>query len=283
MKAYSLVKIAGLLSAHHYGTDVNFSNISIDTRTLKPGDLYIAIKGDNFDGHDFINAAYEKGAIAVFSEIPLKVKKPYLLVTNCRKALGQLAVLHRNSMDNCIIGLTGSMGKTTTKAMLATILRQQYNVLCPSSSMNNDIGLPLTLLQLNSAHDYAVLEMGTNHFGEIAYLTKIAAPDITMITNIGAVHLEYLGDLNGVVKAKAEIFSGLKPAGKVILNRDDQFFEILRSYVKNHQVFTFGLSAEADVRAENIQLNAAGETEFDLLLMKHRIKIKLILGAPLQP
>jgi len=216
-----LSEIAQCLQGKLAGADVNFEFVSTDTRTLKPGELFIALKGPQFNGHDFIRQAQEKGAIAALISDPITTTLPTIKVTDTRLALGQLAAWRRLQVNIPLLAVTGSAGKTTTKTMLANIMAQQGNVLATEGTFNNDIGLPLTLLGLTSQHDYAVIEMGANHFGEIDYLTRIAKPNVAVITNIGPVHLEGFGDLKGVARANGEIFNGLTTDGAAIINADD--------------------------------------------------------------
>lgn len=279
MKGYALIELAKIMDAKHFGENVIITNVTIDSRNIKKGDLFIAIKGENFDGHDFIEQAIANGASAILSETKLSVETAYLQVKDCRKALGKFAAFHRQQCKTFIIGLTGSLGKTTTKAMLASILRQSHQVLAPEASMNNDIGLPLTLLQLQPEHEYAVIEIGTNHFGEINYVTQIAKPDLAMITNIASAHLEFFGNVKNVAKEKADIFSGLKANSKVVLNKDDDFYDYFRGKVTPYDITTFGLDKNADVYAENIKLDSAVKAQFDLHINSENIPVQLnVLG-----
>jgi UDP-N-acetylmuramoyl-tripeptide--D-alanyl-D-alanine ligase len=277
LTGYYLSQLAPSLQASQYGDDVWVQRFVIDSRTVRPGDCFIAIQGDRFDGHAFINAALAQGASAVISERRLETPGAYLKVNNTRQALAQLAAHHRRQQPATVIGLTGSMGKTTTKAMLAAILRQRFQVLAPQASMNNAIGLPLTLLQLQPSDDYALLEMGMNHAGEIADLTQIAAPQVALITCIAAAHLENLHSLDNIAKAKSEIFTGVGKQGQVILNADDDYFPWLQGLTAQYQRYSFGLQPQALVRAESIDQDDQGCPNFKLMLPAESIFIQLAM------
>ena len=252
MKLYEAAAILGLSDIPR---DIAFEGISIDTRTLKPGNLFVAIPGSRFDGHNFVNDAANAGASAAIVSHAVETQLPQLVVTDPVKALGQLAGAWRNQYTQMsFIAVTGSNGKTTLKNMIASILvaacRGDHDqVLASKGTLNNHLGLPLTLCELSAQHRYAVIEMGMNHFGEIAYLSQIARPTEAVITNASAAHLEGVGDLAGVARAKAEVFQGLSPQGTAILNRDDQFYSFWRNQIGPRQSLTFGYHEQADVRA----------------------------------
>ena len=234
--------------------DGTFCGICSDTRYLTPGNLFIAIQGEQFDGHDFILEAARKGAAGALVKHKIDAPIPQIVVEDTVLALGKITAHWRNQFNIPLIGVTGSNGKTTLKNMLASILQSacQDNknaVLATDGNLNNHIGLPLTLARLHSEHHYAVIEMGMNHFGEIAYLTQLAKPTIAVITNAAEAHLEGLGNVSGVAKAKGEIFSGLPKEGVAILNRDDPHFDYWRSLMGNHRYVTFGLDHPADITA----------------------------------
>lgn len=239
--------------------NVSFEGISIDSRTLIPGNLFIAIKGDNFDGHDFLSEAEKKGAAAALVSHEVNASLPQLIVDDTLIAFGHIAAHWRNQFSCPVIGVTGSNGKTTLKNMLAAILRAACNnqpnaVLATEGNLNNNIGLPLNLIRLNTQHQYAVLEMGMNHFGEIAYLTKLAKPSVAIITNAGAAHLEGVKDIAGVARAKGEIFLGLDANGTAILNHDDAYFNYWRECIGERKYLTFGLEQSADITANTASL-----------------------------
>lgn len=239
--------------------DLRFSAVSTDTRKLQPGDLYIALRGDNFDGADFIAQAQAAGAVAalVNQDSGIRIQNaeiPLLLVEDTRIALGQLAAYWRKQFDIPMVAITGSNGKTTVKEMLASILRVAAGsfeaVLATKGNYNNDVGMPLTLLQLNLQHRYAVIEMGMNHPGEIDYLTQIARPTIALINNASGAHLEGMGSVEAVAEAKGEIFAGLPHEGSAIINADDEYAPLWRSLAGVHSLLEFGLNSEADVRGK---------------------------------
>lgn len=244
-------EILGITTNH---PSVEFRGISIDTRTLQPGNLFVAISGEHMDGHDFIEEAFKKGAVAALVSKQMKTAFPMLLVHDTTKALGQLGAVWRQSFTIPFIAVTGSNGKTTLKNMIASILvaaceGNSSQVLATQGTLNNHWGLPLTLVRLNKEHRYAVIEMGMNHFGEIEYLTKLTQPSVAVINNAAAAHLEGVGDVAGVARAKAEIFAGLAPRGAAVLNRDDAFFPFWREIVAEHSYITFGFHPDADINA----------------------------------
>ena len=229
----------------------NVTSVSIDSRTIKKNSLFIAIKGDKFDGHNFINDAIKKGATTiVINKKNYKkynsLKIPFITVKDTTLALGDLAKAWRRKLKTKIIGITGSAGKTTTKEMLAALLKEKYSVNKTIGNNNNHIGVPLTLLSTNNKHDILVLELGTNHFGEIAYTSNIAQPDYSLITNIGSSHLEFLKNKSGVLKEKIALFeSTISRKGIVFINNDDI---LLKRCVKNYpRKISFGFNNGADV------------------------------------
>lgn len=272
-----LSKAAEVLGASLQGQNLTFQSVSIDTRTLSPKDLFIAIRGPNFDGHDFVDRAAGKGAVAAVVSQATASSIPLLIVSDTRKALINLAAYHREQLQPTIIAVTGSCGKTTTKTFLASIFSQQDRVLANSSSFNNDVGVPLTLLQLKPEHRYAVCEMGADHPGEIAVLTHLVKPDVAIITNAAAAHLEGFGDLDGVACAKSEIFQGLHADGIAIINADDAHADFWKKQAENHRVVTFGIYNPADVMAKDIQVNRQVQPNFRLILPDEKITVTLQL------
>ncbi len=274
-----LSQAAKLLQGQLIGDDIEFGGISTDTRTLHPGDLFIALQGPNFDGHDFITAAVSKQAAAVMTHKAVTSALSTLQVADTLNALGQLAAYHRQQFTLPIIGITGSCGKTTTRALTASILTAYGNTLFSESSYNNAIGVPLTLMRLRPEHQYAVIEMGANHFGEIAYLTHLAKPTVALITNAAAAHLEGFGSIDGVCKAKGEIFQGLPATGIGILNADDphcaDWEKILIGIGK--RVLHFSLTKPVDVYAKHIHINAEGKPRFTLFTPLGETRIQLPL------
>ena len=213
----------GVLSERSKGlSDLVVKSVSTDSRADVSDCLFIPISGDSFDGHDYIEGAISKGAVCALTERePQNEELPLIKVDSTRQALMDLAVYERNNFTGAVVAITGSAGKTTTKDMIASVLSNKYKTLKTQGNFNNDIGLPLTLLRREEDHEVMVLEMGMNHFGEIRVLSHIGKPDICLITNIGDAHIENLGSREGILKAKSEIFEGMKKGGTVILNGDD--------------------------------------------------------------
>jgi len=243
------------------------AGISIDSRTIKLNEAFIAIKGNNFDGHDFIEDVIKKGARAVIAQSSkLKAqslgKASIIAVKDTVKALGDIARFKRNKFDIPIIAVTGSNGKTTTKDMIAWVLSDKSNVLKNIGTKNNHIGLPLTLININSAYDFLVLEVGTNHFGEVGYLANICQPNIAVITNIGPSHLEHFRNLDGVFKEKFTLMRYLKKPFISILNADDRFLKKAPVRGTNKPViFGFSIKNRSDFYASDIKV-INGKTEF---------------------
>lgn len=254
--------------------------ISIDSRTIKKGEIFIAIKGKNFDGHDFVKTAFRKGARrAIVSrrvKLPAKCEGRLRVARDTVRELGEIAKSHRMRFKIPVVAITGSSGKTTAKDMAHAILSARYKVLKNEASKNNLIGLPLTLLKLKRKHQIAVLEMGMNRPGEIARLAEIAAPCIGAITNIGHSHLEGVGTLRDVFAAKAELLRGLSRKDTAILNKDDAYLSDIRG-MKCAKVY-FGMEKKCSFRAENVSRKSnkwffsLGKERFELpLLGKHNI------------
>jgi len=242
----SLQQIAEMTGGELYGNDIAIDSVATDSRLVKSEQLFIAIKGERFDAHDFVaDLAGKAGAALVSKKIDCDL--PQVVVKDTLQALANLASAWRKEFKNPVIGLTGSNGKTTLKEMIAAVLSLKGNVLATYGNLNNDIGMPLTLLRIREEHDFAVIEMGANHFGEIEFLTKIALPDVAVINNAGAAHLEGFGNLEGVAQAKGEIFIGLGTHGIAVINADDQFADYWNDSNKGREVFTFGINNESTI------------------------------------
>jgi len=242
----SLQNIAEMTGGVLHGADVALDSVATDSRLVKADQLFIAIKGERFDAHDFVaDLAGKAGAALVHKKIDCDL--PQVVVEDTLQALADLASEWRKTFKNPVIGLTGSNGKTTLKEMVAAILSVEGNVLATHGNLNNDIGMPLTLLRIRDEHDFAVIEMGANHFGEIGFLTKIARPDVAVVNNAGAAHLEGFGDLEGVAQAKGEIFIGLGTHGVAIINADDTFADYWKDSNTDRKVTTFGINNEATI------------------------------------
>ncbi len=278
----TLSEIADVCSAEMRGRDTDIQGVSIDSRNLKPGDCYIAIKGERFDGHDFIDAALAAGAKAVMVSHPVEIDAAQIIVTDCRKALAELAAFWRRRLRLKIVGITGSNGKTTVKEMTASILKQKVETLYTQGNLNNELGVPLTLLRLEKQHRYAVVEMGANHPGEIAFTSGLVQSDVAILTNVGPAHLEGFGSLEGVAKAKGELIESLSVNGVAVLNRDDVFFDFWRDLAGPRPTLTFGLSEQADVQALNIRQKVEQGrfvTEFVLKTKSIEMPVRLALAG----
>jgi UDP-N-acetylmuramoyl-tripeptide--D-alanyl-D-alanine ligase len=245
------------------GEDALFTSVGTDSRALTPGQLFVALSGEHFDGHAYALQCLDQGAVAAMVATPRDGLSPALLVQDTRLALGNLAAHWRSKFAIPLAAITGSNGKTTVKEMLASILRAETGdddaVLATQGNLNNDIGLPLTLLKLRGQHKYAVAEMGMNNPGEISYLTRIGRPTVALINNATMAHLGGLGTIEAIAQAKGEIFEGLAEDGVAVINADDAFAPLWNMLSSPHKVLTFGLEHAADVSA-SYQLHADGST-----------------------
>ena len=277
-----LSEIANVIDGTLIGVDAEVRSVSIDTRAIQPGELYVAIKGHQFDGNTFVDKAEQAGAVAAILNEGFSTSLPYIKVKDTRLALGRLAGAWRDKIPVKVVGITGSNGKTTVKEMTAAILGVAGSVLFTKGNLNNDIGVPLTLLKLNENHRYAVIEMGANHIGEIAYTSAITKSDVVILNNAGGAHIEGFGSYDGIAKGKGEIIETLKPDGIAILNKDDKYFGYWKSIAGNRKVVSFGISTGADVTARNIQMEIidnAFATSFDLLASSAVCKVNLKLSG----
>lgn len=239
------------------------TGVEIDSRKIEAGNLFIATKGERVDGHSFINQVLEKGALCVVCEDETKAKEPYILVGDSFKALKDIAAFYRSQLSIPIVGITGSVGKTSTKEAIASVLSAKYNVLKTAGNFNNEVGMPLTLLRIREEHEAAVIEMGISDFGEMERLSSIARPDVCVITNIGLCHLENLGTQQGILKAKTEMFEHRNPEGAVILNGDDPLLSGIKDVDGTKPLF-FGRAAASDMRIEAETLKGLLGSEFIL-------------------
>ena len=230
-----------------------FHAISINSKKIKKDDIFIAIKGLNFDGHDYINEAFKNGAIAAIISDEEKISKNTILVNDTKKSLADISSLILMKFKPFVIGITGSNGKTTTKELIKSILDSNYGtnkILATQANYNNDIGLPLTIFNLNSEHSHIVLEMGMNHPKEISYLANIAPPNFAVITNIGEAHIENFKNREAIANEKKDILRNLKAEGIAILPKDSEFFNFLVKDLKNVKVLSFGMRKDADISCE---------------------------------
>ncbi len=251
-------------------------NVSTDTRTVTNGALFLALLGERFDAHQFVAQAITNGAVVAVVSRPLAdVAIPQILVADTRVALGQISAWVREQLDLQIVAITGSCGKTTLKEMCAAILQQVAPVLATQGNLNNEIGVPQTLLRLTPAERYAVVELGANHPGEIAWTTSLVKPDVAVINNVAAAHLAGFGSLRGVAVAKTEIFGGLSASGTAVINADSEFYDWWREILSVRTV-SFGLqNSKADFRAENVKQDEQGIASFTLCTPDGQIDIQL--------
>lgn len=252
MEKLMLKTIAEWTGGELCGDNLIISDVSIDSRQISPETLFIAIKGDRFDAHSFIPEVQANGAKAVMCHEKVECDIPVIYVKDTKKALLDLAREYRKSIEHLmVIGLTGSVGKTTTKEMTYAVVSQKYNALKTEGNLNNEIGLPRTLLRLNTENQAAVIEMGMSDFGEISRLTQTSLPDIGIITNIGVSHIEHLGSREGILKAKLEILDGMKKGSPLIINGDNDKLITVKN--DDYKIIYFGIENEkADVRATDI-------------------------------
>lgn len=264
---------AKILNGELKGEDAIFYGASTDTRSIQAGQLFFAWKGDKHDAHNFLDSIEAQGAIgAIVERYTPSVNISQIIVKDSQKALGILAKEWKKQWKGTAIALTGSNGKTTLKEMIASILREKGQTLATEGNYNNHVGCPLTVLKLTDQHEYAVIEMGANHFEEIRYLTKIVQPNVAIVNNAGPCHLEGFGSIEGVAKAKGEIFEGLAKDGIAIINADDDYAKYWLGINTDHKIMTFGIRNDADVMAKNIQ-----KQSFELVIHGESIHVNLPL------
>lgn len=248
--------------------------VCIDSRKVKAGNLFIALRGDNFDGHDFIKDVADQGASAVICSKPNpQVNIPQFVVPDTLQALAKLASYYRQTIDCPVIALTGSNGKTSVKEMIASILPKPSHA--TPGNLNNHIGAPLSVLQLKPEHRYAVFELGANHPGEIAYTVAVVKPQVALINNIAPAHIEGFGSIDGVARAKGEIYEGLAASGTAVVNDDDGYAHFWDELLSGKKVLRFSLTRPVDVHAQNLTIDAQGFAHFDLVLPSGRERIAL--------
>jgi UDP-N-acetylmuramoyl-tripeptide--D-alanyl-D-alanine ligase len=250
MIAMRLSEAAGVLGGFLRGDDVGFRGCSTDTRSLERGALFVALRGERFDGHDFLGHAMTGGAAAALVERIGGSELPLITVPDSRRALGELGAAWRGRLDCPVVAVTGSNGKTTVKEMLAAVLGEVGPVLATRGNLNNDIGMPLTLCRLGREHRFAVLEMGANHVGEIARLAEIAVPTVGIVTQCAPAHLQGFGSIEAVARAKGELLDRLDPGGTAIINGDDVYAALWSELAGGRTRLTFGLERPADVSAD---------------------------------
>jgi len=263
------------------GDDCNFSRISIDSRTIEAGDVFLALKGENFDGHNYLEQAKDKGAIAYIVEHTIDTTLPFLVVDDTTKALGDIAAEHRRGFSGKVVAITGSSGKTTVKGMLRAICEASGTCLSTQGNFNNHIGVPLTLLRLNNNYQYAVVEAGTSGEGEIHYLTEIIDPDIALVVNVMPAHLEGFGSVEAIAREKASIYGGASGRSEVVVNLDDANRGILMEQLGAREITGFSISADSRfpvkelVKASDLRLDALQRASFSVTVGAERLDIRL--------
>jgi len=275
--ALSLNELAERCSARKLEKDVSFVAVSTDSRRIQPGDLFIALRGDRFDGHDFIATVAASGACAAIVEKKQSDELPQLVVDNSIAALGELGALNRDRFTGKLIAITGSSGKTTVKEMLASILATQGKVLATRGNLNNHLGVPLTLLQISSEHQFAVIEMGASALGEIAYLARVAKPDVSVVNNVGTAHVEGFGSIANIAKGKGEIYQYLPEQGIAVINLDDVYSGEWIEKNRHRVCLTYSVSQIADVTANDIHANHLQQYSFSLHHRQEIISVTLSL------
>ncbi len=282
LKPMSLAELLKPLAARLHGQDVAFNGVSIDSRAIVAGQLFVALAGPNFDGHNYLADVAAKGAVAalVEREVP-GVDLPQLVVADCRVALGQLGALNRARFTRPVAAVTGSSGKTTVKELLAGILRTQGEVLATRGNLNNDLGAPLTLLELAPQHTAAVIELGASRLGEIAYTVGLTKPHVAILNNAGTAHVGEFGGPAKIVEAKGEIIDGLAADGTAVLNLDDKAYGIWHTRAGQRRVLSFALTnTAADFHASDIQADERGCPSFNLHGVQGTARVQLnLLGT----
>lgn len=277
MKA-TLAFAAEAMNGTLYGADGSFDGVSTDSRSIREGELFVALSGPNFDGGKFVNHAQSKGAAGAVVEARAGEDLSQIEVADTRIALGQLGAAWRDQQSLTVVGITGSNGKTTVKELIAACLSRVATTVATEGNLNNDIGMPLMMLRIDESHRFAVLEMGANHAGEIGYLVSLAKPDVVCLTNAAAAHLEGFGSIEGVAHAKAEILQ-VEPRPQVaVLNADDEYYDYWLSLVEDIDVLSFGLGEDADIRADQIETGSS-HTHFTMHLLDTSIELTLPLAG----
>ncbi|MSP53769.1 MAG: UDP-N-acetylmuramoyl-tripeptide--D-alanyl-D-alanine ligase [Gammaproteobacteria bacterium] len=278
----SLSTAQKILDAELVGDAIDFVGVQLDTRLLESGNLFVALKGEKVDAHDFLGEAKEKGAVAALVSRKVNHNLPQIVVPDVTIAFGKLAHYWREQFKLPVIGITGSCGKTTTTQMLGAICNAAAFSLIPTGNNNNELGVPLTLCRLSDEHHYAVIEMGAKRKGDINYLAHIVQPTIALITNIAPVHLDVPGSigfetLEGVYVAKSEIYSHLprNGSGVAIVNADDDFYPKWCQMLRQQKMISFGFSKEAQVSAHNLAVNTELQYSFDLVTLEGLIRVQL--------
>ncbi|ABV89125.1 UDP-N-acetylmuramoyl-tripeptide--D-alanyl-D-alanine ligase [Shewanella pealeana] len=277
----SLAELATRLNGQLIGDDLPIDSVSSDSRAVDSKTLFVALKGDNFDGHNFAQAAVDAGANALLVERELPIDAAQIVVANSQRAMGEIGAYVREQLAPTCVALTGSNGKTSVKEMIATILSQQHRVLYTAGNFNNEIGVPLTLLRLKQGDEFGVFELGANHAGEIDYTSGLVKPSVAMVNNVASAHLEGFGSLEGVAKAKSEIFNHVTVGGTAVINADDAFADVMLQASSHVKQLCFGVKNEAsrdlDVFATDLIADSYGRYAFSLCYGAevHRVELPL--------
>jgi len=269
---YLLSEIATILEVDFHGTDCEISSIVTDSRSVVNGSLFVALKGEKFDGHDFVDEALRNGAVASLTFKP--VAGSHIRVTDTLNALGEIAKAYRRTLSAKVIAITGSSGKTTTKDLMACALRPFGTVVKSEKSLNNEIGVPLTIFQADASTDFLILEMGMRGIGQIDYLTQIATPNVAVLLNAGSAHLSELGSRENILKAKSEIFNHSTQPSVAVTSADDERLVALTQHLSS-QVVLFGQSEIADIRIRNLQIDQQGFPNAEILIGPTSFNLRL--------
>ena len=267
------------LNGRLIGSDREVHNVCSDSRVIPEETLFVALKGEKFDGHDFAHFALENGASALLVSRELALDIPQIVVSDTQKAMGEIGAYLKELVQPKSVALTGSNGKTSVKEMVAHILSQKHKVLYTAGNFNNEIGVPLTLLRLEGNEEFGVFELGANHPGEIDYTSSLVKPDVAMVNNVASAHLEGFGSLAGVAKAKSEIFNHLSPNGTAVINADDTFADVMREAASQFTQLSFAIDAQADVKASELESDPLGRYKFKLDYLGNSKSISLVLSG----
>lgn len=276
MKNFTVANAAKACGAEIYGNvheDALIGEIIIDSRLVKPGDIFVAYKGERVDGHDYIATAFDKGAVCCLAQrVPEGVDGCVLVVDDVQSALEEIAAAYREYIDIPIVGITGSVGKTTAKEMISAVLSRRFSVLKTDKNLNNQIGVPMTLSRIGEQHQAAVVEMGISGFGEMTVLAKMVRPTVAVFTYIGHAHLEFLHDLEGVFRAKTEMLSFVAEDGVVVVNGDDA---LLNRVNCPQRVIRYGMGEHCDVRSENVSVRNDGTIDCEIVFDTLRLPVHI--------
>ena len=278
MRALNLVELEAPLQARREGPDRAFSAVATDSRRVRPGDLFVALQGENFDGHDFLDQAVAAGAVAALVSRPQPVALPQLVVADTQVALGRLGAYNRSLYRGPLVAITGSSGKTTVKNMVRSVLAQRGRTLATEGNLNNEIGVPLTLLRLQPDVEFAVVEMGAARYGDIRWLCEIGRPTVALLLNAMAAHLEGFGSVEDVAAAKGEMFDGLDAGQFAVINADQPFAAQWRQRAEPATILDFGVASPAAFTARNIQTLGVRGVSFVAVTPQGEIQVKL--GLP---